>query len=50
MKKKLMVNYPFTVEIKIKSSKKYILFKSKLDYKKPENNTFYKCEKVNYYY
>ena len=48
-KKKLMANYPVTVEIKSKSGKKYILFKSKSDYTKPEKNTFYKCEKVNNY-
>ena len=37
-KKKLMANYPVTVD-----------FKSKSDYTKPEKNTFYKCEKVNNY-
>ena len=45
VKKKLMANYPVTVEIKNKSGKKYILFKSKSDYTKPEKNTFYICEK-----
>ena len=44
-KRKLMANYPVTVEIKNKSGKKYILFKSKSDYTKPEKNTFYICEK-----
>ena len=48
-KKKLMANYPVTVEIKSKSGKKYILFKSKSDYTRPEKKTFYKCEKVNNY-
>ena len=48
-KKKLKANYPVTEEIKSKSGKKYILFKSKSDYTKPEKNTFYKCEKVNNY-
>ena len=44
-KRKLMANYPVTVEIKNKSGKKYILFKGKSDYTKPEKNTFYICEK-----
>ena len=48
-KRKLTANYPVTVEIKNKSGKKYILFKSKSDYTKPEKNTFYKCEKVDNY-
>ena len=48
-KRKLMANYPVTVEIKSKSGKKYILFKSKSDYTRPEKKTFYKCEKVNNY-
>ena len=48
-KRKLMANYPVTVEIKNKSGKKYILFKSKSDYTKPEKITFYICEKVNNY-